>query len=1004
MPDNQSENPNSYEYNPNRPQNNINANNNSKDEHADTKKVIDTAAKGAAEYFAPGVGSMAYDAAKKVPIAGDTIDSATDAVAKMADQVPGTKKITKGLNDSGITDAADQAIGYIGNKGTSGATSGMNAAKKIEPAKKTDAPVMPVRKNNDFNARIRNNLELDDSSLGHANESLLQEEDLSSSSLPINDSDSELSNYNLNDENFPSYNNNDDKVSSTGDITGQIFKKVWDKYKVPIILGGGGLLILFMILIVIFGGASGEAQTMGYVDSMCNFNETKVTVTNCYQSEDEKKSLATYNLDELVNRLAYAYTNGNNYSDNAIQAMMIALKTNILSYGNYNSSDKEVEVRICDVFSNYNNIPIDSDDELWMLDSTSDELSNIEELYEEISNYLYISSSYRSTISNLSRQNILDFNANILQQFEELANSGSTYSQILNSIYNSDEDNDESEKENTVYKETLFLGDSRTREMQNAGVINSNNTIYGIGYGYDWLVGNGSFLTSNTNATNGGINGINNLMRNNANYNIVIWLGVNDLGNATIYYNKYFDLATGDWRNHNIYIVSVGPVDDDLSIVAKNSVIENFNNTMSNLINSSGLDNLFYIDLGYTEESINSYDSEGIHYSSSDYVNIYNIIMSKLNNDLNADYQLYNLTSYCTYYNLTENDAYWWPVGSSEATQGNIYGGNPVSTNITSTFGGRYHPVTGEWQNAHGAIDIGVSEGTPVIATKSGEITFINKGCSVGDSSCGGGYGNYIKIDHGDGIESLYAHLKEVLVNVGEKVSQGQIIGYSGNTGRSTGPHLHFEIRLNGTRVDPLEYVDPENPRPVSGVLTGGDIMIVGDTGDYSDYDHNKSVVCNSLLASGFSTNAVVGIMANMETESAHTYNPAVVEYGSGYTIDTIYDAPSTVAAGLGIIQWSYGRRIALINYAKERNWEATTLQAQLNYMYYEITSNNSYSVTSKYITGNYSGHDTAVAFCKNFERPGGSTTDLSVSDSCTYRANSNVPDMTLYVTNGCSD
>ena len=1003
MPDNQNmnDNPNSYNYNPNRPQGTSNPQN----EHADTKKVVDTAAKGAAEYFAPGVGGMAYDTAKKVPGVGDAIDKTTDTVAEVADQVPGVKKVTKGLNDSGVTDMAGEAFNLVSSKGTSASTSVAKGAEKGAESLKNassskgmgasaDAnPVTPMRKNTAFNSMMQSGENEIDSSANESNVDSSNETPSSNSSLPL---DTPPKNIDVDENEKP----DDQKSEGKGDVSGQFFQSIWKRYRIPIILGGGGIALFFLILIVIFGGGAGEAQTMGYVDTACNFNDTKVTVNNCYQTNSDRESLATYNLDDFVIRLIYAYTNGENYSEEAIKALMIAIKTNTLSYGNYNSSDKEVDVRICDVFSNYDQALEDTDDELWMLDISQNELDDLESLYNEISNYLYISSSYRSTISNLSSQNILSFNNGTLNEFETLASEGNTYSQILNNYYNIS--SDDSDIEDNVYRETLFLGDSRTQGILNAGVTNSGNTIYGVGYGYNWLIGNGDFSSGNTNATNGGINGINGLMRDNASYNIVIWLGVNDLGNVNLYYEEYEALATGDWRNHNIYIVSVGPIVTGANTYATNEAIDNFNSTMESLINQSGISNLFYIDLDFTEDMIVS--SDGIHYSPDNYVNIYNNIMSYLDTTLNADYQLYNLTSYCTYYTLTENDAYWWPIGSSEATQGNIYGGDPVSTNITSYFGPRVHPVTGVWQAAHGALDIGVGEGTPVIATKSGEINFTNTGCSVGDQSCGGSYGNYIKIDHGDGIESLYAHLSEVLVSEGESVVQGQIIAYSGNTGRTTGAHLHFEIRLNGVKVDPLDYVDPENPRPVSRVLSDGDIVIIGDTGDYSDYDHNKNVVCNSLLASGFSTNAVVGIMANMETESAHTYNPAVVEYGSGYNLETIYDAPSTVAAGFGLIQWSFGRRIQLIDYAREKNWEAASMQAQLNYLYYEITNKSSYAVTNKYLTGNYSSYDIAVAFCKNFERPGGSTTDLNVSDSCTTRANNNVEEMILYVSNGCSD
>ena len=138
------------------------------------------------------------------------------------------------------------------------------------------------------------------------------------------------------------------------------------------------------------------------------------------------------------------------------------------------------------------------------------------------------------------------------------------------------------------------------------------------GLGYNWLIGNGTF-GSNTNSTTGGINGINGLMRDNASYNIVIWLGVNDLGNVESYSQRYYDLAVGDWREHNLYIVSVGPVLDDLAANVSNEMINAFNTRMQELINGSGLSNLIYIDLGLSEDDILSYDtSEGLHYGNED--------------------------------------------------------------------------------------------------------------------------------------------------------------------------------------------------------------------------------------------------------------------------------------------------------------------------------------------------------------------------------------------------
>lgn len=114
----------------------------------------------------------------------------------------------------------------------------------------------------------------------------------------------------------------------------------------------------------------------------------------------------------------------------------------------------------------------------------------------------------------------------------------------------------------------------------------------------------------------------------------------------------------------------------------------------------------------------------------------------------------------------------------------------PVVGPITSWYGWRY---TG----FHHGLDIGAPYGTPVLATANGTVTF---------AGWRGGYGRTVVIDHGGGVESLYAHLSTLGVSVGERVSQGQEIGRVGNTGRSTGPHLHLEIRVNGKSVNPINY------------------------------------------------------------------------------------------------------------------------------------------------------------------------------------------------------
>ena len=105
------------------------------------------------------------------------------------------------------------------------------------------------------------------------------------------------------------------------------------------------------------------------------------------------------------------------------------------------------------------------------------------------------------------------------------------------------------------------------------------------------------------------------------------------------------------------------------------------------------------------------------------------------------------------------------------------------------------------------AFDIGNKRGAPVVASASGKVIKVVNYCKEGSSSCGGKYGNYITIEHPNGMKTKYAHLQTVSVSLGASVSQGEKIGTIGNTGRSTGPHLHFEvIKSNGSTIRPPVY------------------------------------------------------------------------------------------------------------------------------------------------------------------------------------------------------
>ena len=124
----------------------------------------------------------------------------------------------------------------------------------------------------------------------------------------------------------------------------------------------------------------------------------------------------------------------------------------------------------------------------------------------------------------------------------------------------------------------------------------------------------------------------------------------------------------------------------------------------------------------------------------------------------------------------------------------------PVAGTITSQFGHRVDPITGE-VSSHTGTDIACAEGTPILAAADGVVTVAN-----GLDSWGGSYGYYIQIDHGGGLETLYAHCSSICVTTGQQVQAGQVIGYVGHTGRATGSHLHFEIHINKIRKDAMSY------------------------------------------------------------------------------------------------------------------------------------------------------------------------------------------------------
>lgn len=137
--------------------------------------------------------------------------------------------------------------------------------------------------------------------------------------------------------------------------------------------------------------------------------------------------------------------------------------------------------------------------------------------------------------------------------------------------------------------------------------------------------------------------------------------------------------------------------------------------------------------------------------------------------------------------NVVSESGFLWPLSASYNT-------------LSSLYGARKHPVTGKPGN-HAGIDIPAPKGTPILAAKSGVVI-----TSVYGSGSSWSYGNYVVVSHSDGTSTLYAHMSRRSVSEGQTVKQGDKLGEVGTTGRSTGNHLHFEVRVNGNRRDPVDY------------------------------------------------------------------------------------------------------------------------------------------------------------------------------------------------------
>lgn len=336
-------------------------------------------------------------------------------------------------------------------------------------------------------------------------------------------------------------------------------------------------------------------------------------------------------------------------------------------------------------------------------------------------------------------------------------------------------------------------------------------------------------------------------------------------------------------------------------------------------------------------------------------------------------------SSALSYSSISGGTSYWWPIGSdeTETKNGVLYAsGTPEETTITSRFGKRVLDGNVE---GHGAIDIASNDGKSntvnIIASKDGKIIEVGPtNCpSLSDlnksGSCSSGYGNYVIIEHSDGTQTLYGHMYEnsIRVKYGDSVKQGQVIGTMGSSGKSNGPHLHFEVRVNGSKVDPENYVSISNPRPKSD-------------GSCVEGSSTKQSVCLILKNMGIPDNGVAAIMTN-------------INYESSFRLEAQGDYENGVSTSYGLCQWHYGRKDALISsYPNSYH----TACSQMKYLIYELKNKSAYSPTYESVMNpSVSVYDSTYKFCTNFERP------ANMKTVCAKRAN-NSSSFAQYVYNGC--
>lgn len=250
--------------------------------------------------------------------------------------------------------------------------------------------------------------------------------------------------------------------------------------------------------------------------------------------------------------------------------------------------------------------------------------------------------------------------------------------------------------------------------------------------------------------------------------------------------------------------------------------------------------------------------------------------------------------------NYVSSDMMWWPIGSVETISvgGVLYApGEPQTVSMSDGFGcfaWRANKEKGETCGWHNGVDISglglppgsinliaVKDGTVIYPTAEYQKQYKDHTGSAYRNGDGGGLGNYVIIEHSDGTQSVYGHMAQnsITVMAGDIVTQGQVIGKVGHTGSSTAAHLHFGVKVSGKYVDPLEYIDPTNPRPQGSNST---FSLAGTTLSRSEFIAKMNDYCDRSKNEGFCNNFAAKASEIYDVSLDKNINPELVVVKAG--------------------------------------------------------------------------------------------------------------------------